>query len=66
MQPKAHLRSPTCLQISQKLAITVVWMARAFFDRITGYDLENMNEKKWLRRILFLETVAGRQTQPAC
>ena len=65
---KMRMRSVACLQITQKLAVTVVWLARAFFDRITGYDLENMNEKKWLRRILFLETVAGMQTQhqPAC
>lgn len=48
------------LQMRQKLASLAVFVARSFFDRITGYNLENMTEKKWLRRILFLETVAGR------
>ena len=28
------------------------------FDKITGYG-PNMNEGKWLQRIVFLETVAG-------
>ncbi len=31
-----------------------------FFDGITSYNLESMTERKWLRRILFLETVAGK------
>ena len=47
------------MQFRQKLANFAVFCARHFFDRITSYNLENMNERKWLRRILFLETVAG-------
>ena len=47
------------LQVRQKAANTAVYVARQFFDRITSYNLESMNERKWLRRILFLETVAG-------
>ena len=47
------------LQARQKLANLAVFIARSFFDRITSYDLHSMNEKKWLRRIIFLETVAG-------
>lgn len=43
----------------QKLANFAVYVARHFFDGITSYNLESMNERKWLRRILFLETVAG-------
>lgn len=31
---------------------------RKSFDLITGYG-PNMTEKKWLTRIVFLETVAG-------
>ena len=48
------------LQVRQKAANTAVYVARQFFDRVTGYNLENMDERKWLRRFLFLETVAGR------
>lgn len=50
-----------CLQFRQKLANFAVFCARHFFDGITSYNLESMNERKWLRRILFLETVAGRE-----
>jgi len=49
-----------CMQFRQKLANFAVYVARHFFDGITSYNLESMNERKWLRRILFLETVAGK------
>jgi hypothetical protein len=32
---------------------------RWFFDKITGYDVNNMTEEKWINRCIFLETVAG-------
>ena len=48
-----------CVQSRQKAASTAVYVARSIFDRATTYNLESMNECKWLRRILFLETVAG-------
>ena len=48
------------MQVRQKAASTVVYMARTIFDRFTSYNLEDMNERKWLRRFIFLETVAGR------
>ena len=48
------------MQFRQKLANFAVFLARNFFDRITSYNLESMTERKWLRRILFLETVAGK------
>ncbi len=35
------------------------------FDAVTGYG-PNMDEKKWLRRILFLETVAGALLASQC
>ena len=44
----------------QQLANFAVYVARHFFDGITSYNLESMTERKWLRRILFLETVAGK------
>jgi threonyl-tRNA synthetase len=34
-------------------------MVRAVFDRVTGYNTETMTEAQWLRRMIFLETVAG-------
>jgi len=51
------------MQFRQKLANFAVYVARHFFDGITSYNLESMNERKWLRRILFLETVAGKTLQ---
>ena len=48
-----------CLQFRQKLANTAVFIARHCFDAATSYKLDSMSEKKWLRRIIFLETVAG-------
>jgi len=32
---------------------------RGIFDVITGYNPEKMNERHWLDRMIFLETVAG-------
>lgn len=49
------------MQFRQKVAHMVVYVARTTFDRFTSYNLEDMNERKWLRRFLFLETVAGRR-----
>ncbi|GMH33133.1 hypothetical protein BSKO_00967 [Bryopsis sp. KO-2023] len=54
IRPK-HLPPVT---MSDKIAYNAVQMARWSFDKITGYGPE-MNEKKWLRRMIFLETVAG-------
>ena len=48
------------MQLRQKAANTTVYVARKTFDRFTSYNLENMDERKWLRRFLFLETVAGK------
>ena len=45
--------------ISDKLAFMTVKILRNTYDRITGYNHEYMNEKKYLRRAIFLETVAG-------
>lgn len=32
---------------------------RAFFDFFTNYGENKMDEKKWLFRFVFLETIAG-------
>lgn len=48
------------MQLRQKVANMAVFMSRTMFDRFTSYNLEDMNESKWLRRFLFLETIAGR------
>lgn len=44
--------------LRDRAALATITAMRWGFDRITGYG-PNMNEKKWLRRIVFLETVAG-------
>jgi hypothetical protein len=43
---------------TQRLGLAAVQLARGGFDRATGYGAD-MDERKWLQRILFLETVAG-------
>eukprot|EP00803_Ostreobium_quekettii_P005237 evm.model.scf_2995.1 EVM.evm.TU.scf_2995.1 scf_2995:1033-4749(+) len=45
-------------QLRDRLALMAVQTMRWGFDKATGYG-PNMDEKRWLRRILFLETVAG-------
>ena len=51
----------SCVQARQKLANFAVYVMRHVFDGMTSYsNLEAMSAKKWLRRIIFLETVAGK------
>jgi hypothetical protein len=67
--PLCHTCLPTCLpacrrvaalQLHQKLALRAVQAMRSGFDLATGYKLNKaMDEGHWLRRIIFLETVAG-------
>lgn len=45
--------------MSDKLALTAVTVVRKFFDTITRYNPEKMNEYDWLLRMIILETVAG-------
>lgn len=45
-------------QWHEKTGFWAVTAMRWSFDKITGYG-PNMNEGKWLQRIVFLETVAG-------
>jgi hypothetical protein len=45
-------------QFHEKTGLWAVTAMRWSFDKITGYP-HNMNEEKWLQRIVFLETVAG-------
>jgi len=42
-----------------KIAYTLVKIMRGSFDTISRYNPEKMNERDWLNRIVFLETVAG-------
>lgn len=46
--------------LSQRAGFRSVLMTRNLFDTMTGYHPDRpMSEASWLRRILFLETVAG-------
>ncbi|KAK9915530.1 hypothetical protein WJX75_000385 [Coccomyxa subellipsoidea] len=51
-------RHKTPAKWSEKTGFWAVTAMRWSFDKITGYG-PNMNEGKWLQRIVFLETVAG-------
>lgn len=42
-----------------RLALSMITAVRKSFDLISGYNPEKMNERNWLNRIVFLETVAG-------
>ena len=56
--PDADLSCTCLLQFSEKTGLWAVTAMRWSFDKLTGYP-HNMTEKKWLQRIVFLETVAG-------
>ena len=47
----------TCFQ--DKLAMGAVKLLRFGFDLGTGFNKDKMKEDQWLRRCIFLETVAG-------
>jgi len=46
-------------EMHQRLAFATITAMRKSFDIATGYHPDRMNEARWLRRIIFLETVAG-------
>ena len=45
--------------MSDKLALGIVKSVRHGFDFVSRYDPKKMNERDWLNRIIFLETIAG-------
>lgn len=45
--------------LRERVAYAAVKVARTCFDIVSGYKKEGMKEAGWMRRILFLETVAG-------
>lgn len=45
--------------IQDKLAYAIIKACRAVFDVCSGYALGRIDERGWLNRIVFLETVAG-------
>lgn len=53
-------------ELHQRLAFATITAVRKTFDLATGYHLDRMNEAKWLRRIIFLETVAGVPGMVSC
>lgn len=46
-------------KLSDKLAYGCVKLLRLFYDGATRYNLERMNEIRWMNRCIFLETIAG-------
>ena len=48
-----------CVTLSDYAAYAAVRTLRFNFDLFSGYYFGNMDESKWLTRIVFLETVAG-------
>jgi hypothetical protein len=56
---RAHAgSSPSLLQLHEKVGYHAVHTLRGIFDWATGYGSE-MNERKWLLRMIYLESVAG-------
>ena len=47
------------LNINDRYAYYLMKTLRHSFDLFTNYGENKMNEKKWLFRFIFLETVAG-------
>ncbi|KAK3766470.1 hypothetical protein RRG08_059288 [Elysia crispata] len=54
---KVTHKEPECLV--DRLAYRTVRLFRGGFDLLSGFKFGTRNEKKWLNRICFLETVAG-------
>jgi len=54
---KIYHHNPENLQ--DKIAFGLVKLMRGSFDTISRYNPQTMNERDWLNRIVFLETVAG-------
>lgn len=50
--------TPPCLQAHERAGHLAVRVLRRSFDWASGYG-PGMSERQWLRRILFLETIAG-------
>ena len=48
-----------CVQFLEHVALYGVRTMRWSFDTVTRYNEDKMTEKQWLRRILFLEAIAG-------
>lgn len=44
---------------SDKLALAMITFTRKSFDVASRYDPQKMDERAWLNRMVFLETVAG-------
>lgn len=53
---QTHVDPP---QFVDKYAYWSVWLLRTGFDLLSGYYFGSTSEYKWVRRIVFLETVAG-------
>jgi len=45
--------------LRDRIAMSLIWLVRTTFDTVTRYNPQTMNERDWLNRIVFLETVAG-------
>jgi hypothetical protein len=56
-QIKPYHHKPESL--SDSFALNLIKLVRGSFDFISGYNPREMNEKHWLNRMVFLETVAG-------
>jgi hypothetical protein len=55
-RPAPHPPAPS--QSYQKVAFRAIQAIRSVFDLATGYG-PNLSEEQWLRRMIFLETIAG-------
>ena len=45
--------------IRDRVALALISCTRAGFDLVSRYDPEKLDERDWLNRMIFLETVAG-------
>jgi threonyl-tRNA synthetase len=47
------------LSFKDKVACIAIKFIRKSYDYLTGYNPNDMTERKWITRCMFLETVAG-------
>mmetsp|Transcript_1575 Transcript_1575/g.2184 ORF Transcript_1575/g.2184 Transcript_1575/m.2184 type:complete len:207 (+) Transcript_1575:72-692(+) len=50
-------KEPTA--VKDHIALNMIRFSRKAFDMVSGYDPDKLDERGWMNRVIFLETVAG-------
>jgi len=56
---KVHYTHKEAEGIRDKIANRSIVWTRMAFDFVSGYDPKKLDERGWMNRVIFLETIAG-------